>query len=471
MIGQVLANYQIERFLGAGGMGMVYQAVHRHLARRVALKILRPQFSADRDALSRFFTEARAANLAQHPSVLEVYEFGFTNEGCAYIVMEYIEGCSLQKRLDDVGRLGTCSLALVRQVAVALASVHAHGVVHRDLKPENMMLLPDSGGTNVEQIKILDFGIAKCLRPQPSDLPISKHPTQTGAILGTPSYLSPEQARGDRELIGPPADVYALGVMFYELLSGRLPFEGGRALEQIFLHVFAEPQPLRRFAPRTPRPVAELVHRMLRKSPLTRPTMVEVASELELLCKRYRDADIPRAGEARARPSLRPNEESTPFSDPFLHRLLALANPTAGLFAAIRRTGHVLAMAVVLVLPAMPPKVSPGESRLGGLSSPGSESTQPPLNGGVALSTSLPPVPAAAPPVPPNAANQAASLPSNRAILAGLEVAGNSKHHSKPRTPLPKPPQQGPIQIRPLSVHNDPPQSGAKNTDVPVLID
>lgn len=298
MEGQVIAGYRIERTIGSGGMGIVFEGVHQHLGRRVAIKLLHDRYCHDRDSLSRFYNEARAASLAQHPCVIDVYEFGFTDQGQAYIVMELLCGCSLEKRLREIGgRMGTPCLPLVQKLAAGLSFLHERGIVHRDLKPDNVMLVPDPELPAGERVKLLDFGIAKLIGPQPKNLPISPLPTETGSILGTPAYLSPEQARGERAAVGPSADVYALGVMLYEMLAGTLPFERDSPMEMVLMHAFADPQPLQKRAPRVPRPVAAFVHRMLRKEPAARPTMSEVASELHRLSGRYLKADVPSGAE------------------------------------------------------------------------------------------------------------------------------------------------------------------------------
>lgn len=229
--------------------------------------------------------------------MIDVYEFGFTDQGQAYIVMELLGGCSLEKRLRDRRRMGTPCLPLVQKLAAGLSFLHERGIVHRDLKPDNVMLVPDPELPAGERVKLLDFGIAKLIGPQPKNLPISPLPTETGSILGTPAYLSPEQARGERAAVGPSADVYALGVMLYEMLAGTLPFERDSPMELVLMHAFADPQPLQKRAPRVPRPVAGFVHRMLRKEPAARPTMSEVASELHRLSGRYFKADVPSGAE------------------------------------------------------------------------------------------------------------------------------------------------------------------------------
>lgn len=300
MEGQVISGYRIVRTIGWGGMGIVYEGVHQHLGRRVAIKLLHDRYSHDRDSLSRFYNEARAASLAQHPCVIDVYEFGFTQRGQAYIVMELLSGCSLEKRLREVGgRMGTLCLPIAQKLAAGLSFLHERGIVHRDLKPDNIMLVPDPDLPSGGRVKLLDFGIAKLIGPQPQNLPISPLPTETGSILGTPAYLSPEQARGERSAIGPSADVYALGVILYEMLSGTLPFLRDSPMELVLMHAFADPQPLQKRAPRVPREVAMLVHKMLGKEPALRPSMQLVSTALQRLATRYLKADVPSGAEAQ----------------------------------------------------------------------------------------------------------------------------------------------------------------------------
>ena len=298
MEGQVIAGYRIVQTIGAGGMGIVYEGVHQHLGRRVAIKLLHDRYSHDRDSLSRFYNEARAASLAQHPCVIDVHEFGFTAQGQAYIVMEFLQGCSLEKRLREIGgRMGTPCLPLAQKLAAGLSFLHERGIVHRDLKPDNVMLVPEPELLSGERVKLLDFGIAKLIGPQPKNLPISPLPTETGSILGTPAYLSPEQARGQRAAVGPPADVYALGVMLYEMLSGSLPFLRDSPMELVLMHAFADPQPIQKRASQVPRAVASLVHKMLAKEPSERPSMQQVSTELQRLSMRYLRADVPSGAE------------------------------------------------------------------------------------------------------------------------------------------------------------------------------
>jgi tRNA A-37 threonylcarbamoyl transferase component Bud32 len=284
MIGQLIGNYRVVRQLGQGGMGTVYEAVHEKIERRAAIKVLRPEISQDRQVAQRFFNEARAVNIVDHPGMVEVFDFGQLDDGTAYIVMELLKGESLAGRLKRTGAsLGADALRLTRQVAAALAAAHAKGIIHRDLKPDNVMIVPDPEAPGGERAKVLDFGIAKVAAAQAasSGLGDGVH-TATFAVMGTPAYIAPEQCQGARDVTA-KADVYALGVMLYEMLGGRRPFESDSAVGLMFSHMNAEPPPLQNLAPTLPEPLIQLVHSMLAKSPDARPTMIEVAARMEQL--------------------------------------------------------------------------------------------------------------------------------------------------------------------------------------------
>jgi serine/threonine protein kinase len=284
MIGQLIGNYRVVRQLGQGGMGTVYEAMHEQIQRRAAIKVLRPEISQDRQVAQRFFNEARAVNIVDHPGMVEVFDFGHLPDGTAYIVMELLKGESLSARLKRTGAsLGADALRLTRQVAAALAAAHAKGIIHRDLKPDNVMVVPDPEAPGGERAKVLDFGIAKVAAAQTASAGLGDgvH-TATFAVMGTPAYIAPEQCQGARDVTA-KADVYALGVMLYEMLGGRRPFESDSAVGLMFSHMNAEPPPLQSLVPTLPEPLVQLVHSMLAKSPDARPTMPEVATRMEQL--------------------------------------------------------------------------------------------------------------------------------------------------------------------------------------------
>jgi len=219
IVGNILENkYMILRVLGEGGMGVVYEAKHSLIGRRLAVKVLYPETATNQEIVERFYNEARTAASIGHDHIIEITDMGFYDKS-PFIVMEYLEGTSLagfiENRVLDVPE----AVAIILQVLDALSAVHAKGVIHRDLKPENVFIV-EKGGRN-DFVKILDFGISKLKTPQSENM----HLTRTGTILGTPYYMAPEQAAG-RKNQDHRIDIYAAGVILYEMVTGRLPFQG-----------------------------------------------------------------------------------------------------------------------------------------------------------------------------------------------------------------------------------------------------
>ena len=284
-LGQRIGNYRVLRKLGQGGMGAVFEAVHEEIGRRAAIKILLPEFATDQQNILRFFNEARAVNIIQHPGLVGVFESGRLEDGAAYIIMEYLEGELLSARLQKVGRLPSkTALTLGRQIASALAAAHTKRIVHRDLKPDNIMLVPDPETPEGERVKIFDFGIAK-LRVDslgPSRGHGMEFRTATGMIMGTPTHMAPEQCRGVSDVTG-KADVYALGIILYQSLIGHPPFMAASAGELLSMHLRDQPTPLRKLDKAISEDIADFVHRMLAKEPTDRPEMSEVVAGLEEL--------------------------------------------------------------------------------------------------------------------------------------------------------------------------------------------
>lgn len=258
-------------------MGEVYEAVDDALSRRVAIKVLLKQYAEEADVVARFFNEARSVNLIAHPGLVQVFEFGQLPGGGAFMIMEFIDGMTLRDRLKESGLLPEIeALQIALQLSSALSAAHAKDIVHRDLKPGNVMLVPDPVLPTGQRVKLLDFGIAK-LGTQST---VGDQPrTRTGLAIGTPTYMSPEQCRGAKSLNG-KADVYSLGVMLYQMLAGRLPFEVESEGEMLGMQMYEEPPHLLKVAPQVSRSVASLVHRMLRKRAEERPSAQEVAEVL-----------------------------------------------------------------------------------------------------------------------------------------------------------------------------------------------
>jgi serine/threonine-protein kinase len=221
MVGKKINNYELRELVGDGAMGVVYLAEHPVLRRRAAVKLLKRQYLESPSLVTRFVNEARAAAAIHHPNVIEVIDVGMMDEEIPYIMMEYLDGEPLSRRLTRE-RLGVGkAVDIAIQSARALAASHALEIVHRDLKPENLFLVPDPMSPGGERVKVLDFGIAK-LRP---DWGGSEGPkTRTGVIFGTPAYMSPEQCRGLNDEVDAGTDVYALGCILFEMLCGRAPY-------------------------------------------------------------------------------------------------------------------------------------------------------------------------------------------------------------------------------------------------------
>lgn len=259
-------------------MGTVYEGIQESIERRVALKVLHPEYARNPDAVTRFFNEARAANRIDHPNIVQVSEFARADDGTVYLVMEFLRGETLGRRLETLlaagGRMRPVEVVqIAAQLADALAAAHEKGIVHRDLKPGNVMLIPDTLSPSGERVKLLDFGIAKLTQGAGGKA------TKTNALLGTPQYMSPEQCRGAGG-VDERTDVYALGVILYELLAGRPPFVAEEPIAYLGLHVYQPPPPLANLASQAPGEVRELVHRLLEKDKAARPAMREVRARL-----------------------------------------------------------------------------------------------------------------------------------------------------------------------------------------------
>jgi len=284
--GHHLGPYRIVRLLGEGGMGAVYEARQEPLDRKVALKTLHAEYAGKKEAVARFFNEAKAMSRLEHPSIVQVSDFGTSGEGTAYLVMEYLRGQSLGRRLREYAARGerlplTTGLQIGFQIADVLAIAHSQGIVHRDIKPDNLMLVEDAVAPGGERVKVLDFGIAKLTH----DADKGGVKTATQSVMGTPSYMSPEQCAGAGG-VDAKTDVYALGCVLYEVFAGRPPFVAEGPGQLIGMHLFQTPPPLLSLAPKTPDAVADLVHRLLDKDKERRPAMTDAADAIgKLLSK------------------------------------------------------------------------------------------------------------------------------------------------------------------------------------------
>ena len=275
LLGRAIGSYHVESRLGAGGMGEVYLARDQKLNRPVAIKLLSGQLGGDSERLRRFRVEAHSVSQLNHPNILVIHDFG-EHDGRPYMVTEYVEGMTLRQRLHGGPIPVHDSVSIGLQIANALASAHARGIVHRDVKPENVMLRPDG------YVKVLDFGLAKLASadaPSPLD---SAQGTVPGVLLGTPQYMSPEQARGlDRDA---RSDVWSLGAALYEMVAGTPPFVAATTADLLAAILNVEPVPLELKAPSAPIHLVRTITRALRKNRMERyATAAELAADLATL--------------------------------------------------------------------------------------------------------------------------------------------------------------------------------------------
>jgi eukaryotic-like serine/threonine-protein kinase len=304
-VGQRLAHYEILSLLGAGGMGEVYLARDSKLDRKLALKLLPARFSADPENVERFTREARTASALNHPNIITIYEIG-QEDGTHFIATEFIQGETLRQRLARGKLAPREAVAIAQQIASALAAAHKAGVVHRDIKPENVMIWPDG------LVKVLDFGLAKPLGLQiaeGSDKPqaATRNPqslTDPQMLMGTLNYLSPEQAR--RQEVDHRTDIFSLGVVFYEMLTGTRPFTGKDLSETLAAIQHSEAAPLTDQPPAVAALLERIINRALAKEPAARYQRAEeLCAELQSLAREFelaadaRDADSKREGRSR----------------------------------------------------------------------------------------------------------------------------------------------------------------------------
>jgi serine/threonine-protein kinase len=247
LIGTSIGNYQVTGLLGEGGMGVVYRAEHPLIGKKVAIKVLHRQYSSNTDVVARFFTEAKAVNDIGHPNIVDIVDFGELtgNRGdrLVYFIMELLQGSSLAQAVRQGAPMAPDrAFYIAAQVADALAASHAQGIIHRDLKPDNIFLVRQHRQDDF--VKVLDFGIAKLT----GDRTAGSQRTHTGMVMGTPAYMSPEQCEGKGD-IDKRTDVYALGVVLYEMLTGRLPFVGEGFGQIVMQHITQPPPPLATVVP------------------------------------------------------------------------------------------------------------------------------------------------------------------------------------------------------------------------------
>ncbi len=266
-------KYRIDYKIAEGGMGNVYRATHLQLDTPVAVKIMHGELISDYTAIERFRREAQAAMQIRHTNAIAVMDFGVTHDGTVYLVMEFLEGCTLRDRLKECGHLGLAETnKILQQVCAAVNVAHRRKIIHRDLKPDNIFLEQQAGE---ETVKVLDFGIAKLKDQTSGSL------TRQGLVVGTPHYMSPEQCYG-RE-VDVRSDIYSLGVIVYEMLAGRPPFDAPTTVALAIKQASEVPPPIYHFQPSVPAVINAVVMHALEKNPKDRPqTVMDFAKDFEV---------------------------------------------------------------------------------------------------------------------------------------------------------------------------------------------
>jgi serine/threonine-protein kinase len=357
-----VGEFVIDGKIAEGGMGMVYAAHHPVIGKKAAIKVLSRRV-CDEETTERFIREAKAVNRIGHPNIVDIFSFGELDDDRHFFVMEWLEGEDLAATIER-GAMGLRrALEVLDPVCDALEAAHEAGIVHRDLKPDNVFVAQGQGG---ERVKLLDFGIAK-LNAENDE---RKTPTRTGMVLGTPAYISPEQARC--EPVGPKTDVYSLGVMIFEMLTGELPFVADSAMETVSLHLSEPAPPISTLWAHVPNDIDQLVMRMMAKEPDERPSLAEIRSVV-------RDFLVGGAAGRRIAPAGLPYEETAVRPNPgratALTEHLEIARPGRSsalllvLLAGFAIAGYAVwklapAGASQVAVPAPPsPSVSPAQTR------------------------------------------------------------------------------------------------------------
>jgi serine/threonine protein kinase len=316
MIGKQVDNgeYRIVQRIGSGGMGAVYKAEQPSMNRFVAIKVLHSRYMARGDLVSRFRREARAMSQLSHPNTARVYKYGQLDDGSLYFVMEYLEGRNLVQEVKGVGLVDPeRAIKIMLPVCAALDEAHRAGMIHRDLKPENIFLTNQGGSEDFP--KVLDFGLAKVTEKQMGSMSMM-HLTQQGAVFGTPEFMSPEQATGSE--LDRRSDIYSLGLILYEMLTGKLPFDATNKRDIMFAQVKEPPIPLGKRTPEIlfPRGLEAVIAKAIAKAPDDRyQSALEFADALRSCLPGQMPAAAARGAPA-ARAAARTEQASEPDPDP-----------------------------------------------------------------------------------------------------------------------------------------------------------
>ena len=428
MIGQTIdGRYIVESLLGEGGMGTVYAARHAIIDKRVAIKVLRKEAAADESSAQRFIIEAKAASKIGHQNIVDITDFGVLPAGNAYFVMEFLDGPTLGKLVHELKHIPPArAIAVCIQVARGLAAAHEKSIIHRDLKPENIFVLEKDGSPDF--VKIVDFGIAK-------DVKAGKRLTAIGMVLGTPEYMSPEQATGQET--DHRVDQYALGCILYEMLTGDVPFKGENAPKTLTKHVFDAVVPPSKLRPDLEIPLLaeEIVMRMLQKKPGDRYSDMRALIEAcEAALQKVEAGQAPgrkTAVDGFARPS-RP--AAAPTTDP----VEELPRNKAPIYVAV----GVSAAALVVLLGVAVTRLA---HKPAAATTPTAADTPPPTAAPTVAPTPAPTPPTvvadkpAAPAPPADVQLQIATVPAGAEVLLGTEPLGASPvdvRHARAAGPL-----------------------------------
>jgi serine/threonine-protein kinase len=450
LIGETLdGRYFVQKKIGEGGMGVVFAVKHAVIERPLAIKVLKREALRDSATIQRFIQEAKAASRIGHPNIVDVTDFGKTPDGMTYSVMEYVDGTTLSKVIKSAAPLpAERAVRIASQIARALAAAHGKGIVHRDLKPDNVFIVNDPEVPGGERIKLLDFGIAKLANDDTND-----HRTRTGAVIGTPKYMAPEQCRGVP--VDHRADLYSLGVMMFVLGTGRAPFVGEGSGDVLAAHIHVPPPLMSSLVQGVPPAIEELVQRLLMKAPSDRLQSAEdIIRTIDAITVQGTNPSVTPlpAMSLPAMPSLPPFVTESPTKPTTLSGAAfdkPATAPGAGrqrtVLVAVLAAAAVGGVAIALSLQGSQPRAA--KPYVSSASPPAAPSPEPEPAAAAPEPAVAEPVPAAPPSVTPPAATDPASAtvelsidstPSGAIILRdGAQLGVTPFHGTLPKTDAP----------------------------------